>query len=347
MKKYYTRACNFHYGHVSKQLVKKKISLPLCGNNNISFDKVEIFFRNKKSTSSKLIDLKKITYLPVHIKKKVLSDIKKITSKRKTFNNTLIMGILNMTPDSFSDGGKFNSSSKAFKQIDFMIKSGAEIIDVGGESTRPGSKIIDFNEERKRIEPILKAIKNTFKIPISIDTYKPEIMKLGIDLGVEMINDIFALRKSGSIEAVANSNVILSLMHMQGTPQDMQNNPSYIDVVDEVIEFLNSRVTSCEESGIDRSRIVIDPGFGFGKTHENNLKLFQSLDKFKTLSVPILAGVSRKSMIRNIIGNQENDIIQASAIMAALSVLKGAKIVRVHDVKETKVALEILQTKDN
>ena len=257
------------------------------------------------------------------------------------------MGILNITPDSFSDGGCFFDQKKAIEHAELMIEDGADLIDIGGESTRPGSKIIDVNEERKRIEPILKAIKNTFKIPISIDTYKPEIMKLGIDLGVEMINDIFALRKSGSIEAVANSNVILSLMHMQGTPQDMQNNPSYIDVVDEVIEFLNSRVSSCEESGIDRSRIVIDPGFGFGKTHENNLKLFQSLDKFKILSVPILAGVSRKSMIRNIIGNQENDIIQASAIMAALSVLKGAKIVRVHDVKETKVALEILQTKDN
>ena len=249
------------------------------------------------------------------------------------------MGILNITPDSFSDGGCFFDQKKAIEHAELMIEDGADLIDIGGESTRPGSKIIDVNEERKRIEPILKAIKNTFKIPISIDTYKPEIMKLGIDLGVEMINDIFALRKSGSIEAVANSNVILSLMHMQGTPQDMQNNPSYIDVVDEVIAFLSSRVTSCEESGIDRSRIVIDPGFGFGKTHENNLKLFQS--------VPILAGVSRKSMIRNIIGNQENDIIQASAIMAALSVLKGAKIVRVHDVKETKVALEILQTKDN
>ena len=161
MQKCYTRACNFHYGHVSKQLVKKKISLPLCGNNNISFDKVEIFFRNKKSTSSKLIDLKKITYLPVHIKKKVLSDIKKITSKRKTFNNTLIMGILNMTPDSFSDGGKFNKNKKALKRINFMIRSGADVIDIGGESTRPGSKIISTNQEWKRIHKIIRIFNKT------------------------------------------------------------------------------------------------------------------------------------------------------------------------------------------
>jgi len=171
-------------------------------------------------------------------------------------------------------------------------------------------------------------------------------MKLGIDLGVEMINDVFSLRQPGSIDAVSNSNVILSLMHMKGNPQNMQNNPSYKNIVEEVKEFLQDRINICEESGIDKSRIVVDPGFGFGKTYENNLKLFQSLDKLKRLSKPLLVGVSRKSMIRNIVGNQENDIIQASAIMAALSFLKGANIIRVHDVKETKVALKILESED-
>jgi len=257
------------------------------------------------------------------------------------------MGILNVTPDSFSDGGKFIDLKKAIQHTETMINEGIDLIDIGAESTRPGAEIVDFKEERLRIEPIIKAIKNNFKIPVSIDTYKPEIMKLGIDLGVEMINDIYALRQPGSIEAVVNSDTILSLMHMQGTPQNMQKNPFYKNIFEEVRDFLKNRINICNDSGIDKSRIVIDPGFGFGKTHQNNLKLFQSLNKLEVLSTPILVGVSRKSMIRNIVGSEENDIIQASAIMSALSILKGANIVRVHDIKQTKTALNILKLKEN
>ena len=272
-----------------------------------------------------------------------MNSIQKLLQKNK---KPLIMGILNVTPDSFSDGGYFIDPKKAIQHAEVMINDGVDLIDIGAESTRPGAKIVEIKEERERIEPVIKAIKKNFQVPISIDTYKPEIMKLGIDLGVEMINDIFSLRKPGSIDVVSNSNVTLSLMHMKGNPQNMQNNPSYKNVVEEVREFLQDRINICEESGIDKSRIVVDPGFGFGKTYENNLKLFQSLDKLKKLSKPLLIGVSRKSMIRNIVGNQENDIIQASAIMAALSVLKGANIIRVHDVEETKIALKILESED-
>ena len=257
------------------------------------------------------------------------------------------MGVLNVTPDSFSDGGKFITTNAALKHVEMMIDSGADIIDIGAESTRPGAKIVSVNEERKRIEPVVKAIKKTFNIPVSIDTYKPEIMALGIDLGVEMINDIYALRQLGALDIVANSDVMLCLMHMQGTPNDMQDKPIYKNIINDVSQFLQERIFVCGEFGIDQSRLVIDPGFGFGKTHENNIKLFQSLDKLIFLSPPLLVGVSRKSMIRNIIGNKENDIIQASVIMAALSVLRGARIIRVHDVKETKIALKTLQLNDN
>ena len=257
------------------------------------------------------------------------------------------MGVLNVTPDSFSDGGRFITANSALRHVEMMIDNGADIIDIGAESTRPGAKKVPAGEERKRIEPVVKAIKKTFDIPVSIDTYKPEIMELGIDLGVEMINDIYALRQPGALDIVANSDVVLCLMHMQGDPDNMQNKPLYKNIINDVSQFLQERIYVCGEFGIDQSRLVIDPGFGFGKTHENNLKLFQSLDKLKALSVALLVGVSRKSMVRNIIGDEENDIIHASAIMAALSVLRGAKIVRVHDVKETKNALKILQFKDN
>ena len=269
--------------------------------------------------------------------------IRKLLQKNK---EALIMGVLNVTPDSFSDGGKFITPNTALQHVDMMITNGADIIDIGAESTRPGAKIVPVSEERKRIEPVVKAIKKNFNIPISIDTYKPEIMELSIDLGVEMINDIYALRKPGALDIVANSDVMLCLMHMKGTPKDMQNRPSYKNIMNEVSQFLQERIYACGAAGINQSRLVIDPGFGFGKTHENNLKLFQSLGELRISSIPLLVGVSRKSMVRNIIGDEENDIIQTSAIMAALSVLRGAKIVRVHDVIETKNALKILQLKD-
>jgi len=257
----------------------------------------------------------------------------------------LVMGVLNITPDSFSDGGKFNNLSRALHHVEMMIDNGADIIDIGAESTRPGAKITPVNLERERIEPVIKAIKKNFNIPVSIDTYKPEIMELGIDLGVEMVNDIYALRQPKCLDAVLNSDIMICLMHMKGSPQDMQLNPSYKDVALEVGQFLQDRIIICEKFGIDKSRIILDPGFGFGKTYENNIKLFQSIDKLNSLSKHLLIGVSRKSMVRKIVGEAENDIIYGSAIMAAISILRGARIVRVHDIKETKNALKILKLK--
>ena len=224
MKRYYTRACNFYYGSFSKKLVKKKLALPLCGNQDISFDKIEIFLRNGSKISSKIIDIKKIKYLPNTIKKKVLFDIKKIVSKRKFFNKNYIMGILNMTPDSFSDGGIYNKKDKAFKRISSMINSGADIVDIGGESTRPNSKIISTEEEWKRIKEVVKKFKKNYpKTLLSIDTRKSRIMSDSIRFKAEIINDVSCfVFDNESMSIIKNKNVWKVLHHMQGTPQNMQ-----------------------------------------------------------------------------------------------------------------------------
>ena len=267
----------------------------------------------------------------------------KISQLLHSNSNPLIMGVLNLTPDSFSDGGKFNQLGTALKHVEYMIEHGVDIIDIGAESSRPGAEIISVNEERARLEPILKEIKKEFNFPISIDTYKPEIMQLSIDYEVDMINDIYALQKKGAIDAVSNSNLLVCLMHMQNSPANMQKSPSYKNIVSEVELFFKSRISECNKAGIKNERIIIDPGFGFGKTFEHNTDLFKNIDFFKRLSLPILIGVSRKSMVKKMVGDKENDIIQASVLMACLAIQKGARILRVHDVKETQNAISVLQ----
>ena len=248
----------------------------------------------------------------------------------------LIMGVLNLTPDSFSDGGKYNEIDLALKRVEYMIESGADIIDIGAESSRPGAEIISVNDERDRLEPTLKEIKKAFDVPISIDTYKPEIMKLSIDYEVDMINDIYALQKPGAIEVISNSNILVCLMHMQNSPQ-------YKNIILEVESFFKTRTTDLNKVGIENERIMLDPGFGFGKTFEHNIDLFKKINQFTKLSFPLLVGVSRKSMVKKMVGDIENDIIQASVLLACLAVQNGAKILRVHDVKETFNAISVLQ----
>ena len=231
MKKYYTRACNFFYGSTSKQLIKKKLTLPLCGDNSISFNQVEIFTKNGKQISSKIINVNKINNLPLLIKKKISKDIKNITSKRLFFKSHkhLIMGILNMTPDSFSDGGKFNSKKKAVRKIDEMIKSGANIIDVGGESTRPGSKIISQQNELRRVKNIIKIFKKKYKkILLSVDTRKSLVMDFSIKKKADIINDVSCFKfDSKSFQFIKNKNLWKIIHHMKGTPQTMQINPTW------------------------------------------------------------------------------------------------------------------------
>ena len=255
----------------------------------------------------------------------------------------LVMGILNITPDSFSDGGKYLDVNEALKHTEKMIEEGVDIIDIGGESSRPGSDPVSADEELKRIAPIIEGIKKISDIAISVDTYKPEVMKEVIDMDVAMINDIHALQKPSAIDMIKKSNVGICLMHMQGNPKTMQLNPTYKNVVSEVKSFLEERANLLMNEGIDKSRVILDPGFGFGKTFEHNIELLQNIESFQSLNLPILVGLSRKSFIRKILNGDHDDHLSGSISAAVLSAVKGAKILRVHDVKETQSALKIIQ----
>ena len=254
----------------------------------------------------------------------------------------LVMGILNITPDSFSDGGKYLDFSDAIKRAHAMIEEGVDIIDIGGESTRPGSDPVSIDEELKRIIPIIEALKRDSNIAISVDTYKPAVMKEVIDMDVAMINDVYALTQPGAIDVIKKSEVGICLMHMQGTPKTMQINPTYKNVVSEVQLFLKGRAEMLISEGIDQSRIILDPGFGFGKTFEHNIEMLKKLESFQSLKFPLLVGLSRKSFIRKILNGEHDDHLSGSISAAIFSVLKGAKILRVHDVKETLSALKII-----
>jgi len=254
----------------------------------------------------------------------------------------LLMGILNITPDSFSDGGKYLTLNEALKRAHEMIEEGVDIIDIGGESTRPGSEPVSLDEELKRIIPIIEALKKDSDIAISVDTYKPQVMKEAIDRDVAMINDVYALRQPGAIDVIKHSKVGICLMHMQGTPQTMQINPHYTNVVSEVKSFLEARANDLVIEGIKKSRMILDPGFGFGKTFEHNIELLQHLESFNSLKLPVLVGLSRKSFIRKILNGEHDDHLSGSIAAAIFSVIKGAKILRVHDIKETKSALNII-----
>lgn len=252
----------------------------------------------------------------------------------------LIMGVLNVTPDSFSDGGQFLSSTAAIEQGFRLIEEGADLLDIGGESSRPGALPIMVEEELNRVMPILEKLVKT-NIPVSIDTYKPEVMKMALAAGASLVNDIWALRQPGALEIIAQSDCGICLMHMQKNPTTMQFNPHYQDVVSDVFDFLQARVNTLLAHGIKSSRIVIDPGFGFGKSLEHNLALLSQLEHFNEMHMPLLVGLSRKSMIGALVGKTINDRIAGSIAAALVAVMKGAKILRVHDVAATKQALKV------
>ena len=259
-------------------------------------------------------------------------------SKRK---RPLVMGILNATPDSFSDGGKFRTATDAIAQAELMIKSGADIIDIGGESTRPGATPVALQEELDRVLPVIEALKHC-GVALSIDTYKAETMRQALRAGVDCVNDIWALRQEGAINSVLESSDCgIVLMHMQRDPVTMQFNPEYKDVVTEVIAFLQERTDSLMDAGIDKDRIAIDPGFGFGKSLEHNLQMLAHFDLFLKLNYPVLAGVSRKSMLGKVTGKETNERVAASIAAAVMAADRGAKIVRAHDVSETVDALKL------
>ncbi len=250
----------------------------------------------------------------------------------------LVMGIVNVTPDSFSDGGRSRDAAVAHAQQ--LILEGADMLDIGGESTRPGARSVSVQEELDRVLPVIEALRGA-PLPLSIDTCKAGVMRDALSAGVHMVNDINALQQPEALEAVLSSDAAVCLMHKQGVPQNMQIEPHYDDVVGEVMDFLRIRVAEVQVAGIARERIVVDPGFGFGKTLAHNLDLLRHLDGFSALGVPILAGLSRKSMLGAITGQDVGHRVHASVAAALLAVQRGARIVRVHDVRATCDAIKV------
>lgn len=251
------------------------------------------------------------------------------------------MGIVNVTPDSFSDGGRYVSSAQAIDHARRLIAEGADMLDIGGESTRPGAAEVDVQEELDRVLPVFEGLRGV-NVPLSIDTWKPEVMRAAIQAGASMVNDVNALQAEGALQVVAASDAAVCLMHKQGTPKTMQQQPQYTDVVAEVRHFLEQRIAALNAAGVVRDRIVVDPGFGFGKTLAHNLALLRELPVISELGAPVLAGLSRKSMLGAITGREVEERLAASLSAALLAVQRGAHIVRVHDVRETVDALKIL-----
>ena len=335
MTRYYTRACNFYYGKNSQNLINSKKTLPLNGNKFISFDEVEIITRKSK----KKIKVNSIKYLPTSIKKKIFKDIKIITSKKKNFSNfnfnkiPLIMGVLNLTPDSFSDGGKFNSLSKGINHAKKLLKEGVDIIDIGGESTRPGSQTVNSIQEWNRIKKILKKLKyfNT-----SLDTRKADIMQKGINLGVNLINDVSGLSfDKNSIKILKKYKTPFVLQHSRGTPDIMQKNPKYKNVVLDIYDYFEDKIKFLRKNGILHNKIILDPGIGFGKNLKHNVMLLQNISIFHSLGLPIMLGISRKRFIGDIAEeNDDKKRVGGTLSSSIFSLMQGVQLIRVHDVNE-------------
>ncbi|MDB1123090.1 dihydropteroate synthase [Vibrio algarum] len=267
----------------------------------------------------------------------------KSNNKELYLDTTKVMGILNVTPDSFSDGGEFNDLNNALLRAEKMIDAGVAIIDIGGESTRPGAPDVALDEELERTIPVIKAIRKKHDVWISIDTSKPEVMRQALEAGADIINDVRALSEPGAMEIAAQFKAPVCLMHMQGQPRTMQINPLYNDLIADVGDFLRERVAACEAIGIAREQIILDPGFGFGKSLQHNYQLLDSLEHFHLFGFPILAGMSRKSMLFKLLDKEPSDTMAASVACATIAALKGAQILRVHDFEETLDALKIVQ----
>ncbi len=256
-----------------------------------------------------------------------------------------IMGVLNVTPDSFSDGGQNFAVIDALQSAQDMIDQGADIIDIGGESTRPNAELVSLEEELNRVVPVIEALSQVSDIPISIDTSKPEVMTQAVKAGASIINDVYALRAEGALEVASELQTDVCLMHMQGAPKNMQLNPVYDDVIADIKHFFTNRIEACIAAGINEDRLVLDPGFGFGKTYVHNLEILHRFDEFKSFGLPLLAGLSRKTMIGQMLGDRDVDTrVTGSVVGAIMAVQKGADIVRVHDVRETKDGLMVLES---
>ena len=346
MSRHYTRLCNFYYGNNSKKLVNRNKTIPLNGIKEISFDQIEIITRNSK----KKIFVNQIKYLPKLIRRKINSDLKKIKSKKKNFSNLdfrkipNIMGVLNLTPDSFSDGGKFNSKKKGINHAISLFNCGANLIDIGGESTRPGSKVIKENLEWQRIEKILKSLIKK-KIPISLDTRKSRIMIKGIDLGVKLINDVSGLEfDSKTLSILKKFKVPFVIQHTQGTPENMQKNPRYKNELLDIYDFFEKKIKLLRSKGIKHNKIILDPGIGFGKNLKHNMNLIRNISIFHSLGFPILVGNSRKRFIKELSGKNDSKFRNGGTIASSIYLMmQGVQILRIHDVNEIMQGLNVFK----
>ena len=343
MKRYYTRACNFYYGNLSKELVKKKKTIPLHQIKEISFDNIEIITRKSK----KKISIDQIKNLPKNLRNKINLDLKKINSKKKNFSNLNfkkipnILGVLNLTPDSFSDGGKFNTKKRGINHAMDLYKEGADLIDVGGESTRPGSKSITEKTEWVRINKILKLIVK--KLPVSLDTRKSKIMEKGITLGVKLINDVSGLEYDSKTLTVLKKNKIpFVIQHSKGTPENMQKNPNYKNELLDIYDYFEKKIKLIRSKGIKHNNIILDPGIGFGKNLKHNMNLIRRISIFHSLGFPILVGNSRKRFIKDI--SKKNDSktrIGGTMASSIYLLMQGIQILRIHDVNEVKQGIKV------
>ena len=345
MSRYYTRVCNFYYGKVSKNLVVKKESIPLHQFKEISFDQIEIITRKSK----KKISVHKIKDLPKKLKNKINLDLKKIKSKKKNFSKfnfqkiPNILGVLNLTPDSFSDGGKFNTKKKGIEQAFNLFNSGANLIDIGGESTKPGSKKINVDQEWNRIKTILKLVNK--KIPISLDTRKSKIMTKGIKLGVKLINDVSGLNfDSKTINVLKKSKIPFVIQHSQGDPENMQKKPYYKNELLDIYDFFEKKLKFLRSKGIKHNNIILDPGIGFGKNLKHNMTLIHNISIFHSLGFPILVGNSRKSFINKLSGKNDSKFRVGGTMTSSIYlIMQGVQILRIHDVNEIMQGIKVFK----
>ena len=345
MQKYYTRACNFYYNNTSKENVKKRISLPIGGNKSLSFDTIEIITRTYK----KKINIKNVNKLPHNIKIKVLNHLNNICKVKKfpklKFDSLpIFMGILNITPDSFSDGGEFYKKVSARKQINKLIVDGAKIIDVGGESTRPGSKKILQTEEWSRVNKVMSFLKSK-KFFVSLDSRKSFVMKKASKYKIDLINDVSGLSyDKDTIKFLKKSKLPFVLHHMKGSTETMQKNPSYKNVLLDIYDYFEDKLRLIRKSGIKHSKIILDPGIGFGKNMKHNITLINNVSIFHSLGLPLMLGVSRKKFIKDISGkNDSKQRIGGTVSSSIFSMLQGVQILRIHDVNEVNQGIKVFK----
>ncbi len=345
MLKYYTRVCNFHFGRSSKEKIKKKIAIPLNNDNAISFDSIEIITRKNK----KKIHIKDIKKQSFKIKKKIKKDI--ITVKKKKFfkgldfsNFPILMGVVNLTPDSFSDGGKYNKKNLGFHHANFLANKGCEIIDIGGESTRPGAKNLNKIIEWRRVSNTLKKVKKLNKL-ISLDTRKSWIMEKGIKNKINIVNDVSGLSyDKNTINTLKKHNIPFVIHHMLGTPKNMQRYPKYKNVLLDIYDFFETKIKLIRSKGIKHNNIILDPGIGFGKNLKHNMTILSNISIFHSLGFPIMLGLSRKRFIKDISGNNDsNERIGGTISSSLYAMSQGVQILRVHDVNEVKQGIKVFK----